>query len=116
LAATLAGNLGCKYIFHINLPEYSATNCDENIKVAIYDCLNRCNHFRLDSLAFPALGTGSLRYPADVTAKSMFKHVKSWLGENSNVGMKLISFVVFPNDTKSVEGFSVMNAMTYTDL
>jgi len=90
---------------YINLPDYKATYCDENIKVAVYDCLNEANNsFRYNSLAFPALGTEGLKYPADVTAKSMFKHVKSWLSENSNVRLKLISFVVFPNDIKSVEG------------
>jgi len=89
----------------------SSDQCDGDLKTRIGRCLNYLSCSidpSLRSIAFTALGTGGLRYPADVTAKYMFKHVEDYILDTSNV-LKRISFVVYPADTKTVQGFNDNN-------
>ncbi len=51
------------------------------------------------SIAFPALGTGKLGFPADVSAGLMFDTAARFLGENSGTSVKTIKFVIHYNDT-----------------
>jgi len=105
LAITKAGNLGCKNIIHVNMPEYCASSCVEDIKSKIYDCPIHVSYVvRAHSVAFPALGTGGLRYLVEETAKYMLKHVKGWLKSHRNSELERVSFVVVLLDTKTVQG------------
>jgi len=79
----------------------SSDQCDDDLKARIDRCLNAFPPFH--SIAFPALGTGGLKYPADVTARYMFEHVEEYLLNTPHV-LKRISFVVFPADVKAAQG------------
>jgi len=106
MAVSSGGFLKC-FIYHINMPMYvNANQCEIDMKIRIDHCFNllKSDTDQINnSIAFPALGTGKLNYPADVTARFMFKHVESWLLANPNK-LKRVSFVVLPADTKTVKG------------
>jgi len=106
MVASTGGCLKC-IIYHVIMPTYvNLTQCDMDMKIRIFHCLNalKSKADSVDSsIAFPALGTGGLYYPPDAAARFMFKRVESWLLANPNK-LKRVSFVVFPTDTKTVQG------------
>jgi len=54
-----AGNLSAKFIFHINA-HLKTTNSSDSWSKIIRTCLEECDRRELQSIAFPALGTGEL--------------------------------------------------------
>jgi len=114
MVGSSGGSLNC-VIYHVMMPTYVDGNkCDMDMKMRIGHCLNLLKS-KPDSInrsiAFPALGTGGLGYPPDVTARFMFSHVESWLLANPD-GLKRVSFVVFPTDTKTVQGLFLKLAIS----
>uniref|UniRef100_A0A0L8FMB3 Macro domain-containing protein n=1 Tax=Octopus bimaculoides TaxID=37653 RepID=A0A0L8FMB3_OCTBM len=56
------------------------------------------------SLAFPILGGGKLRYPIEELPGTMFEAVKNYSDQNSSQ-IKVVNFVVYPQDTYIVKKF-----------
>jgi len=109
VAISKTGSLGCRTILYVNMPTFvSSDQCDGDLKTRIGQCLNYLSFSSifptLRSIAFPALGTGRLQYyPADVTAKYMFKHFEEYLLTTQHGILKRISFIVSPADTQTVQ-------------
>lgn len=59
----------------------------------------------MNSMAFPALGTGRLGYPPALAAKTMFKCCRYFLRHNRLTTLKDISIVVYHED---IETFQVI--------
>lgn len=65
----------------------------QELQEAIRECLDHCNEESVDSIAFPAVGTGKLlKYPARVVARVLIKESVDWLkrGRNSKTNLKVI--------------------------
>ena len=57
------------------------------------------------SIAFPAIGTGTLGFPHDVTAKICFEECKEFDKKNPSTCLKDIHFVVYHQDQASIKAF-----------
>ena len=71
----------------------------------IKDCLKKCNSSGKRSIAFPAIGTGILGFPHDVAAKVFFEQTKEFENKVLNCGIKEVNFVVYSQDTQSIQAF-----------
>lgn len=70
----------------------------------VYDCLIKAASKKgLQSVAFPALGTGALGYPIESVAEMMFKGVMNFDAESKK--SLDVSFVIYHKDTKTLNAF-----------
>ena len=56
----------------------------------------------LRSIAFPAVGTGYLQFPAGVVAQVMFEEVKSFSATSPQTSISSILFVVYESDNETL--------------
>lgn len=63
----------------------------EILRTADQDC-------KLASIAFPALGTGNLRYPAGEVAKVMVEGAVDYLKQNPSCGIQQMVVVIYNKD------------------
>ena len=63
--------------------------------------MEECDRLKASSVAFPALGTGALRFPNDVMAKIMVQETYQYLQRNPNSSVKEISFYIFQDEILS---------------
>ena len=64
-------------------------------------CLKEAHGSKFTSLAMPALGTGFLRYPADMAATATLEALESFVENNPKTKLKDISVIVYYKDTDS---------------
>lgn len=80
-AATTAGRLPAKYVFHAVGPIYRGHPEDERLlKSAYQSCLDLAEQYKIESIAFPSLSTGIYGYPlhlaAPIALRTIAEHVK----------------------------------------
>lgn len=61
-------------------------------------CLSHASSLKYSSIAFPALGTGALGFPADVVAQMMFDIVDYFEKNNPSTSLKKVRFVIWMED------------------
>ena len=64
--STTAGHLRCKCVFHIMFQKH-------NFVEVVSGCIEKAHKHHYNSVAFPAIGTGTERFPVDEAAKGMIK-------------------------------------------
>ncbi|CAC5395808.1 PARP10_14_15 [Mytilus coruscus] len=97
IAITSPGNMKCKRIFHVALYRYWVFDGNisaEILKNIMIKCLKGAEDRKMTSIAFPALGTGTLGYPPCLVAKTMFAAVKEYEKTNPTY-LKQVYFVLF---------------------
>jgi len=57
----------------------------------------------LTSIAFPALGTGYLQFPAGLVARAVFEELKSFSGSSPQTSVTSILLVVHDSDTDTLK-------------
>ncbi|VDI83029.1 Hypothetical predicted protein [Mytilus galloprovincialis] len=106
LAVTNAGKLKCKKIFHVALYTRWIASGNLSIKILksiIIRCLKEAEIRMLSSIAFPALGTGTLGYPPCLVAKTMFEAVYDFKKSKSLEYLRDVYFVLY--EDKDLELF-----------
>lgn len=63
------------------------------------------------SIAFPALGTGNLKYPADEVCRLLFEAATEW-GTKEMKHLKTINFILHAKDNELVE-VSYLNIFSF---
>lgn len=77
------------------------------------DCLQIADQqLHVQSVAFPALGTGVLKYPPDVVAKLLVDATAEYVSSNRTTGLREIKLVVFQLDGKTQQ---VINFLCFYD-
>jgi poly [ADP-ribose] polymerase 10/14/15 len=61
-------------------------------------CLTLANASKYTSIAFPALGTGALGFPADTVAQIMFETVDAFEAKHPDTSLRTVRFVVWSED------------------
>ena len=61
----------------------------------------------MPSIAIPALGTGNLHYPADVTARVMYDSILEFSSKHPTGVLKDVRFVVYDKDTNTIKVWAV---------
>lgn len=94
---TMAGHLPQKYIIHAAAMGQGLRTDQTKIHNATHNALRRAEELNLESIDFPALGTGVGGFPPDQTAKIMIDEAIKFL-KNSHALMQ-VGFVLFDSDT-----------------
>ncbi|XP_052224969.1 uncharacterized protein LOC127840601 [Dreissena polymorpha] len=94
---------GIRFIFHIALDKYKGNI--KMIKDAVISCLKLAVELKCFTIAFPALGVGTLEYPWRETAFVMFETVEEFSKINPGGSVKDVKFICHTNDTRTYSAF-----------
>lgn len=75
----------------------------QELEKFVMECLSTASKNKCSSIAFPAMGTGKLRYPADLVAKSLYKCVEEFSSQNPKSVITEVLFVVYDKDHDTVK-------------
>ncbi len=81
-ALTGGGNLKAKYVIHAASMGFGHPTTAESLRASTEASLRICAEKEIESVAFPALGTGVSGFPVDECARIMLSVVKDHLGKN----------------------------------
>ncbi|KAL4232423.1 E3 ubiquitin-protein ligase dtx3l [Mactra antiquata] len=115
IAVTGGYKLNCEKVFHVTLDKYmqlgvKEKDCIQNIRYLVKKCLERTSKFGLESIAFPALGTGVLHYPVDLVCTAMFESVEEYRMNNPKTSLRLVQFIIYPKNVSVLEVFQANEA------
>ena len=96
-AFTGAGDLHTRYVIHAASMGFHQPTTTETLIASTKASLEIANDKQLNTIAFPALGTGVSGYPIDQCARVMIRVVKEHLEEN-NYPSKVL-FVLYDKDS-----------------
>jgi len=100
---TSAGKLKAQYVIHAAVMGQDLITNEEYMKNATSNSLKRAEELKINSVAFPAFGTGVGGFPMDRCARIMLDEVKNFSKKSKYV--KEIVFVLF--DKKGYDTWSV---------
>lgn len=69
----------------------------------IRDCLDKAESSDFKSIAFPALGTGYLKYPVDIVVTKMIKGIKDFEKERKSTCIKEVRIVIYPESNDWID-------------
>jgi O-acetyl-ADP-ribose deacetylase (regulator of RNase III) len=100
---TKAGRLKAKYVIHAAVMGQDLATDEEHIKNATLNSLKRAEELKIESIAFPAFGTGVGGFPIDKCAQIMLDQVKDFSKKTKY--LREVLFVLF--DKKSYHVWSI---------
>ncbi len=92
-AITTGGKLKAKFVIHAASMHLGGLTTEVNLRASTRNALLRAEEHKLESVAFPAIGTGIAGFPLDRCAQVMLGEVRDYLGAAASV--KLVEFVLF---------------------
>lgn len=99
---TTAGKLKAKYVIHSPTMELDFKTDENKIRLAMRAALKKADELEIESIAFPALGTGVGGFSKDKAAKVMVDELKKHIDE----GTKLKKVILADINKDQVEWFS----------
>lgn len=63
-------------------------------------CFKTASELGHKTVAFPAIGTGILRYPSDLVAATMFESVERFKFYYPDTSLEQVLFVIYPSDDR----------------
>jgi len=103
-AVTNGGKLKAKFVIHAASMSLGGRTTEENLRASTRNSLLRAAERKLESIAFPAIGTGIAGFPLDRCAQVMLEEVRAHLGGETS--LKLVEFVLF--DRRAREAFELV--------
>ncbi|XP_044522671.1 protein mono-ADP-ribosyltransferase PARP9 [Gracilinanus agilis] len=95
VVVTKGFNLACKYVYHVVWPSNHHTK--KTLREAVKRCLEKSCQENMNSISFPALGTGNIGLPKEEAIPIMLKEIFQF-SKNHPQKKLLVNFVVYPND------------------
>jgi len=92
-AITSGGKLRAKFVIHAASMHLGGRTTEENLRASTRNSLIRAAERKLESIAFPAIGTGIAGFPLDRCAQVMLEEVRDHLSGSSSP--KAVEFVLF---------------------
>ncbi len=86
--ATTAGRLKAKYVIHSPTMELDFKTDEQKIRLAMRAALKKADELGIESIAFPALGTGVGGFPKDKAARVMVEELKKHI--DAGTGLKKV--------------------------
>jgi O-acetyl-ADP-ribose deacetylase (regulator of RNase III) len=90
---TTGGRLKAKFVIHAASMRLGGRTSEENLRASTRNALLRAAEREIESIAFPAIGTGIAGFPLDRCARVMLEEVRVHLGGETSV--TLVEFVLF---------------------
>lgn len=94
---TAAGALKAKYVIHAAVMGQDLATDENKIRAATLNTLKRAEELKIESLSFPALGTGVGGFPMREAARIMMEATRLHL-ENNPSSLKTVCFVLFQEE------------------
>ncbi|MBI5966647.1 MAG: macro domain-containing protein [Deltaproteobacteria bacterium] len=82
---TSGGNLEANYIIHAVGPRFQEERTEDKLLLTTLNVLRRAEENNIQSLAFPAMGTGFYGIPLNICAKIVLRAVKEYLEKNTKL-------------------------------
>jgi len=101
-AITGAGRLPARHVIHAASMRLGEPTSEPNLRAATRNSLMRANENSLETIAFPAIGTGIAGFPIERCAQVMLEEVRAHLSATTT--LERIEFVLF--DRRSLEVFA----------
>jgi len=98
--ATGAGRLRCKYVIHAAGMEPGGRATAESVRAATRNSLLRAEELNLESIAFPAIGTGVGGLPLEEAARIQIEEARRFAEEAES--LKRIVFALFGEEAYEV--------------
>ncbi len=92
-AATTGGKLKARHVIHAASMRLGGTTSEQNLRDSTRNSLRRAAELKIESIAFPAIGTGIAGFPMDRCAQVMLEEVRVHLGGATS--LKRVEFVLF---------------------
>jgi len=98
---TGAGKLKAKFVIHAAGMHLGRSVCEESLREATKNSLLRADENGVNTIAFPAIGTGIGGFPTNKCAQVMIDIVVEYL-KNEKTGIEKVYFVLFDMETYKV--------------
>ncbi|XP_070262435.1 protein mono-ADP-ribosyltransferase PARP14-like isoform X2 [Myotis yumanensis] len=105
---TTGCNLQCNQVLHVVAPNWNNGNTS-SLKIMqdiIRKCLEMTENLSLNSIAFPAIGTGNLGFPKTVFAELIISEVFKFSSNSQPTALQEVCFVLHPSDHGNIQAFS----------
>ncbi len=92
-AITTGGKLRAKFVIHAASMHLGGRTTEPNLRASTRNSLRRAAERKLESIAFPAIGTGIAGFPLDRCAQVMLEEVRDHLARPTS--LRRVEFVLF---------------------
>ncbi|XP_013206615.1 poly [ADP-ribose] polymerase 14 [Microtus ochrogaster] len=102
-------HLNCHHVFHVVAPQWKVNDTAWSLKIMkniIRDCLGTAEALSLQSIGFPAIGTGNLGFPKPEFAKLIISEVLKFSSKNHLKTLQEVQFLLHPKDVENIQAFS----------
>ncbi|XP_036059922.1 protein mono-ADP-ribosyltransferase PARP14 [Onychomys torridus] len=102
-------NLSCRHVFHVVVPQWKRNNNAWSLKIMkniIRDCLKKAEALSLQSIGFPAIGTGNLGFPKPEFAKLIISEVLRFSNRNHLKTLQEVQILLHSKDLENIQAFS----------
>ncbi|XP_068805229.1 protein mono-ADP-ribosyltransferase PARP14 isoform X2 [Struthio camelus] len=101
-------NLSCKSVLHAVLPGWDRGKGQalKTLEDIVNCCLQKTEALALNSITFPAIGTGGFGFPKSTVAKLMFDVVFKFSSSHAPKTLREVHFLLHPNDTDNIQAFT----------
>ncbi|KAM7321973.1 hypothetical protein ACRRTK_018814 [Alexandromys fortis] len=102
-------DLNCHHVFHVVGSQRKVNDSEWSLKIMkniIKDCLGITEALSLQSIGFPAIGTGNLGFPKPEFAKLIISEVLKLSSKNYLRTLQEVQFLLHPKDVENIQAFS----------
>ncbi|XP_049566397.1 protein mono-ADP-ribosyltransferase PARP14 isoform X2 [Orcinus orca] len=101
-------NLHCHHVLHVVAPDWTndSTSSRKIMENIIRECLEITESLSLNSIAFPAIGTGNLGFPKNIFAELITSEVFKFSSRNQPTTLQEVCFLLHPSDHGNIQAFS----------
>lgn len=101
---TQAGGLKAKYIIHAVGPRFQEADIDAKLRTTMSNALRAADEKKINSIAFPPMGTGFYGIPLDLCARVMIEEINNHL--SGTTSLKEVVICVMDNrEHKAFQSF-----------
>jgi O-acetyl-ADP-ribose deacetylase (regulator of RNase III) len=104
VVVTTAGNLPASYVIHAAVMGPDLKSSPDIVRRATLSALRRAEELRLQSVAFPAFGTGVGRMAPKESADAMASALRTHLAEAAPSSLRRVYLVLFQDDIQAAFG------------
>lgn len=98
VVVTTAGNLPASYVIHAAVMGADLRATPELVSRATLAALRRAEELKLESVAFPAFGTGVGRMAPEASARAMVSALQQYLAANPGSRLRRVHLVPFDDE------------------
>lgn len=99
-AITTGGKLKASYVIHAASMQLGGRTTEENLRASTRNSLRRAEEKGIESIAFPAIGTGIAGFPVDRCAEVMLEVARDHL--RGKTAIRRVEFVLFDRSAYEV--------------